>query len=64
MSSTKIKIARKLMSWRDKKNGVPPFLTKGWNLRASAIKDRVEQQQKAAHERALARKKANKKNHV
>ena len=53
----KVKIARKLLSNKERLDKKPLFLSKGWEDRKAAIAGRVQRQQKATHERAVKRKK-------
>lgn len=60
MTKNKKRIARKLLTRAEVKSGVPPFLSLSWAARKIAIKERVARHQAAAHERALARRAAEK----
>lgn len=52
----KLKIAKKLLTKKEKQKKVSPFDSDGWLKRKKAIADRVSRKQGAAHERALKRK--------
>lgn len=53
----KVKLARKLLSKKEIKAGTPVFFSKGWSMRADAIKERVARKQGLAMKRAEQRRK-------
>lgn len=61
MASTKTKIARKLLSAKERKDGTPIFNSKGWNARSASIALRVKKQQDSARMRAEKRRKTRQK---
>lgn len=52
----KLKLARRLLSTKERRAGKSPFMSSNWTERAAKIQERVERQQSAAHKRATLRR--------